>query len=119
MVVRLIVNVHQDRTSFVFTEEIMLGVRTLCILILSSFLLLYPCVAIVALAVEDGTYDAEVQTDSGTYSVPVEVENGEVTEVHWPNGGNMHVEGAEIENGEATGTNSRGDSVQIQIDDSE
>jgi hypothetical protein len=73
----------------------------------------------VASAVEDGTYDAEVETDSGTYSVPVEVENGEVTEVHWPNGGNMHVNGAEIENGEATGTNSRGDSVKIQIDDSE
>jgi hypothetical protein len=29
------------------------------------------------------------------------------------------VEGAEIENGEATGTNSRGESVKIQIDDSE
>ncbi len=97
----------------------MWGTKTLCTLILSSFLLLYPCVAIVASAVEDGTYDAEVETNSGTYSVPVAVENGEVTEVHWPNGGNMHVEGAEIENGEATGTNSRGDSVQIQIDDSE
>jgi hypothetical protein len=97
----------------------MWGIRTLRVLILSSFLLLYPCIAIVASALEDGTYDAEVETDSGTYSVPVEVENGEVTEVHWPNGGNMHVEGAEIENGEATGTNFRGDSVQIQIDDSE
>jgi len=75
--------------------------------------------AIVASAVEDGTYDAEVETDSGTYSVPVEVENGEVTEVHWPNGGDMSVQGADIVGGEATGTNSRGDSVQIQIDDSE
>ncbi|MGO9481022.1 MAG: hypothetical protein ACLP05_04470 [Candidatus Kryptoniota bacterium] len=68
---------------------------------------------------EDGTYDAQVETDSGTYNVPVEVENGEVTGVHWPNGGDMSVQGAEIEDGEATGTNSRGDSVQIQIDDSE
>ncbi len=97
----------------------MWGTRTFYVLILSSFLLLYPCIAIVASAVEDGTYDAQVETDSGTYSVPVEVENGEVTGVHWPNGGDMSVQGAEIEDGEATGTNSRGDSVTIQIDESE
>jgi hypothetical protein len=44
---------------------------------------------------EDGTYDAQVTTESGTYTVPVEVENGE-----------------------ASGINSRGDSVEIEINDS-
>ncbi len=64
----------------------------------------------------DGTYDATVTTDSGSYSVPVEVEGGEVTQVHWPNGGDMTVSGAEISDGEATGVNSRGDSVSIGLD---
>ncbi len=65
---------------------------------------------------EDGTYDATVTTDSGSYTVPVEVEDGEVTYVHWPNGGDMHVYGAEIENGEASGYNSRGESISIAVD---
>jgi hypothetical protein len=88
-------------------------------LTLSLLLLLCLCTAIRASGPVDGTYDAQVETDSGTYSVPIEVENGEVSEVHWPNGGNMSLRGAEIEDGEATGTNSRGDSVRIQMDDSE
>jgi hypothetical protein len=67
----------------------------------------------------DGTYDAEVTTDSGTYSVPVEVEDGEVTGVQWPNGGTMSVTGAAVEDGEAQGSNSKGDSVSIEIDDPE
>jgi len=62
-------------------------------------------------------YDATVTTDSGSYSVPVEVEDGEVTQVHWPNGGDMTVSGAEISGGEATGFNSRGDSVSVELDD--
>lgn len=66
---------------------------------------------------EDGTYDATVTTDSGSYSVPVEVEGGEVTYVHWPNGGNMHVYGGDISGGEADGTNSKGDSVHIEVED--
>ncbi len=66
---------------------------------------------------EDGIYDATVTTDSGSYSVSVEVEDGEVTQVHWPNGGDMSVSGAEISDGAANGINSRGDSVQIEIDD--
>lgn len=61
-------------------------------------------------------YDATVTTSSGTYTVPVEVEGGEVTEVHWPNGGDMTVSGADIDDGEASGINSRGDSVQIEIE---
>lgn len=67
--------------------------------------------------IEDGTHDATVTTDSGTYSVPVEVEDGEVTEVHWPNGGDMTVDGAEIDGGEASGYNSRGDYINIEIDE--
>lgn len=66
---------------------------------------------------EDGTYDAIVTTDSGSYTVPVEVEGGEVTSVHWPNGGDMTVSGAEISDGEASGINSNGDFIQIEIDD--
>ena len=66
---------------------------------------------------EDGTYDATVTTDSGTYTVPVEVEDGEVTHVDWPNGGNMTVQGADLQDGEADGTNLRGDSVHIELDD--
>lgn len=68
-------------------------------------------------AAADGTYDAEVTTESGTYTVPVEVENGEVTHVEWPNGGAMHVYGGELTGGSASGTNSRGESVDIQISD--
>jgi|SRR3989338_4879864 len=66
---------------------------------------------------EDGTYDATVTTDSGSYSVPVEVEDGEVTQVYWPNGGDMTVYGGEISDGEASGTNSRGESVSIELED--
>ena len=66
-----------------------------------------------------GTYDATVTTDSGTYNVSVEVEDGIVTYVHWPNGGDMHVYGAEISEGEASGTNSDGDTIHIAIDDYE
>jgi len=66
---------------------------------------------------QDGTYDATVTTSSGTYTVPVEVEDGEVTHVEWPNGGNMTVNGAEVDDMEASGYNSRGDWVQIEIED--
>ncbi len=62
-------------------------------------------------------YDADVTTSSGTYSVPVEVEDGEVTTVNWPNGGNMNVDGATISGTSASGTNSRGDSIDIEIPD--
>ena len=62
--------------------------------------------------------DATVTTDSGSYTVPVEVEDGAVTQVHWPNGGDMNVDGGDISDGEASGTNSRGDAVNISLDDS-
>ncbi len=70
----------------------------------------------ITVCAEDGTYDATVTTDSGSYTVPVEVEGGEVTYVHWPNGSDMHVYGTEIEDGEASGYNSRGESVTIELD---
>ena len=66
---------------------------------------------------KDGSYGAEVTTPSGTYSVEVEVEDGEVAFVQWPNGGEMHVYAAEIINGEAYGTNLRGEVIEITIDD--
>jgi hypothetical protein len=67
----------------------------------------------------DGRYDARVRTDSGVYRVPVEVEDGEVTVIRWPNGGRMRVQGAELDDGEAIGHSSRGDRVQIEVDDLE
>jgi hypothetical protein len=87
---------------------------------LAGFFLLMAIVSLQAMAddyVENGTYNATVTTNSGTYTVPVEVEGGEVTEVHWPNGGDMTVDGAEIDSGEASGHNSRGDYISIEIDE--
>lgn len=82
--------------------------KTLVILFLAAFF---------SLKSYADTYDGTVTTDSGTYSVPVEVEDGEVTQVHWPNGGDMNVSGAEISDGEASGTNSRGETVDITVND--
>ena len=67
----------------------------------------------------DGTYSATVTTDSGSYTVPVEVEDGEVSRVEWPNGGNMHVYGGDLDGDKAFGRNSDGESVHVQIDDLE
>lgn len=67
--------------------------------------------------VEDGTYDATVTTSSGSYTVSVEVEDGEVTTVYWPNGGDMSLSGAEISDLEASGYNSQGDYVDIEIEE--
>lgn len=64
-------------------------------------------------------YDATVTTSSGSYNVPVEVEDGEVTYVHWPNGGDTSVSGADISDGETDGYNSRGDYIHIELDDYE
>jgi hypothetical protein len=66
----------------------------------------------------DGTYNARVRTDSGSYSVPVDVESGEVTHIRWPNG-RMRVGGADIDGDEAIGTNSRGERVRIELEDLE
>jgi hypothetical protein len=66
---------------------------------------------------EDGTYDAKVTTDSGTYHVPVEVEDGEVTRVDWPNGGRMRVRSGDLDDGEASGHDEDFNSVKVEIDD--
>jgi hypothetical protein len=58
---------------------------------------------------------ATVSTPSGTYTVPVEVVNGNVTHVDWPNGGHMSVNGGQLSGGQADGRNSRGDSVHINL----
>jgi hypothetical protein len=82
-----------------------------------SIALFFTSISADAQEIEDGTYDATVTTSSGSYTVPVEVENGEVSHVEWPNGGNMSVDGAEIDSdGYASGYNSRGDSIEIEID---
>lgn len=66
----------------------------------------------------DGTYSAEVTTQSGTYTVSVEVSGGEVECVHWPNGGCMSLSGADLDShGNASGTNSQGDSVEVQLEE--
>jgi hypothetical protein len=68
--------------------------------------------------VEDGRYDAEVTTPSGTYTVPVEVSGGEVECVRWPNGGCMSLNGADVEDdGSATGYNARGDTIEVQLEE--
>ena len=65
-------------------------------------------------------YDATVTTDSGSYNVPVEVENNEVTVVHWLNGVNMNVYNAELDpSGCASGSNYEGDKINIEIQNSE
>jgi len=65
----------------------------------------------------DGRYSARVRTDSGTYRVPVDVVDGEVRVIHWPNGGRMRVRGAELDDDAAIGRTSRGDAVRIEVDD--
>ena len=67
--------------------------------------------------VEDGTHDATVTTESGSYTVPVEVSDGNVENVDWPNGGEMTLDGAELDGNEADGTNSRGEPVHVELED--
>lgn len=69
-------------------------------------------------SISDGAHDAEVTTPSGTYSVEVEVSGGEVESVHWPNGGDMTLHGADLDSsGDATGTNSRGDTIEVHVEE--
>ena len=63
--------------------------------------------------------DALVITDGGSFSVPVEVDNGEVTRVYWPDGQIWSLTGAEISGGEATGVDSGGRSVRVSLDNYE
>jgi Zn-dependent membrane protease YugP len=86
--------------------------KRLAALFLGAWILVYSSQNVTA-----EEYDATVTTDSGTYSVPVEVEDGEVTEVHWPNGGRMSVSDAELDGSSADGTTMNGDSVHIEVED--
>jgi hypothetical protein len=73
----------------------------------------------------DGTYCAEVSYSNSntgtnsTYTLTVEVENNEVTQINWPNGGwtdNDHFYGAELdENGYASFTSDSGYDYEIEI----
>lgn len=62
-------------------------------------------------------YNALIETDDGTYRVPVRVEDGEVTTVRWPRGKKMNLRGADLNGGKATGQDFYGDRVKIKIDD--
>jgi len=94
-------------------------IRKLCFSLLFLSLILVIPSAFADSNPVDGTYDARVKTDNGTYRVPVEVEDGEVTSIRWPNGGRMRIRGADIEDGEAVGRSSDGDRFRIEIDDLE
>lgn len=77
----------------------------------------------------DGTYCAEVEyynPDTGTrntYTLNVEVENNEVTEIHWPNGGwldDSHFSPEELDSdGSCSFTSDKGYEYTIQITGSE
>ncbi len=65
----------------------------------------------------DGTYCAEIEYYNpttgtrNTYDLDVEVEGGELTEIHWPNGGwldNSHFTPEDITDGECEFTSDRG-----------
>ncbi|PAM95515.1 hypothetical protein B4N84_09615 [Flavobacterium sp. IR1] len=72
----------------------------------------------------DGTYCAEIDYyysetgTSSTYTLLVEIENNELTEIHWPNGGwldNSHFTPPDISNGEASFTSDRGVDYTVKI----
>jgi len=72
----------------------------------------------------DGTYCAEIDYyysetgTSSTYTLLVEIENNELTEIHWPNGGwldDSHFTPPDISSGEASFTSDRGVDYTIKI----
>jgi hypothetical protein len=82
------------------------------IVLILVLLFAYSCVL-----AEDGRYEATVTMDSGIFSVPVEVYDGEVVRINWPNDEDMAISGAEINDGEATGFNLDGETVNIKLKD--
>lgn len=73
---------------------------------------------------KDGTYCAEVEYYNpstgtrNTYNLDVEVENGELTEIHWPNGGRLdetHFNSEDITSGECEFTSDRGYQYTINL----
>lgn len=72
----------------------------------------------------DGTYCAEIYYyysetgTSSTYTLLVEIENNELVEIHWPNGGwldNSHFTPPDISTGEASFTSDRGVDYNVKI----
>ncbi len=77
----------------------------------------------------DGTFSAEVDYynpntgTSSTYTLDVEVENNEVTEIYWPNGGSLddsHFTPQELDsNGTCSFTSDAGYDYEVTITDSD
>ncbi len=74
----------------------------------------------------DGTYCAEVEYYNpstgtrNTYDLDVEVENGELIEIHWPNGGwldETHFNSEDISSGECEFTSDRGYRFTVTLGD--
>lgn len=72
----------------------------------------------------DGTYCAEVSYynpntgNSSTYTLEVEIEDDELTTIHWPNGGwldNSHFSSTDISGGSASFTSDRGYDYTVTI----
>lgn len=75
---------------------------------------------------KDGTYCADVEyynPNTGTrntYNLDVEVENGDLTEIHWPNGGwldETHFQTTDISSGECTFRSDRGYRYTVTLED--
>lgn len=79
--------------------------------IVISFVLLF----IAAYPARSEEYDAEVTTKKGTFSVPVEVENGEVTTVYWNDEDHMPLYGGELFNRKAWAVDSAGKNVDVLV----
>jgi hypothetical protein len=62
-------------------------------------------------------YNAQIVTEQGTYNVPVDVRNGEVTSVRWPRGKKLDLRGADLNDGTAYGRDLYGDRIKVSIDD--
>ena len=67
----------------------------------------------------DGTYDAHVAAGGQVYRVPVEVAQGKVTTIIWPNGARMQLKEARIRDGKSIAQNAEGISFTINISDLE
>ncbi len=73
---------------------------------------------------EDGTYCAEIDYyysetgTSSTYTLEVDIENNELTVIHWPNGGwldDSHFSPPDISDGQASFTSGRGVDYTVSI----
>lgn len=73
---------------------------------------------------EDGTYSAEIEYynpetgTSSTYTLDVEIEDNELTVIHWPNGGwldDSHFSPPDISSGYAEFRNDEGYEYEVKI----